>query len=112
MAKNDMDFNERLQTAAKAKAAMRDKAIANSPKNAPDYAERQAGRLAMSVAREKRKAEAAERKRAEAARIAEQKAEAARAAGRAAEEAKAAAEAEKNRAADELAALRAKQKAG
>ncbi|TAL03776.1 MAG: hypothetical protein EPO08_03255 [Rhodospirillaceae bacterium] len=111
MAKNEMDFNERLQTAAKARQAMLAKAAAISPKNSPDYAQRQAERLAVSVAREKRKAEAAARKLAEAARIAEEKAAAERAAQLAAEAERLAKEEELNRAANEARELKARQKA-
>jgi len=103
--KNLTDFNERLETAAKAKQALLEKMRANAPQNTPGFAERQAERIVLSDARDKRKAEAAERKRAEAAQKAEEAAAAALAAQRAAEE-------ELNRKANEALALKAQQKAG
>ena len=99
------DFNERLQAAAKAKQALLDKARALAPANDPAFAERQAERIVLSEARDKRKAEALERKQAEAAQKAAEAAAAELAARLAAEE-------ERNREANELAALKAKQKAG
>ena len=110
MNKSDVNHHERLQTAAKARQAMLAKAAALSPKNAPDYAERQAERLAISIARDQRKAEAAARKQAEAARIEAEKAAAALAAQLAAEAARVAQELEKARAAEERLALKAAQK--
>jgi hypothetical protein len=55
MAKHDVNFNERLQAASKARQATLKNAKANAPENAPDYAERQAARMAASIAREKRR---------------------------------------------------------
>ncbi len=103
--KNLTDFNERLETAAKAKQVLLEKMRANAPQNAPDFAERQAERIVLSDARDKRKAEAAERKRAEAAQKAAEAAAVALAAQQAAEE-------ELNRKANEALALKAQQKAG
>ncbi|MEQ1949725.1 MAG: DUF6481 family protein, partial [Bryobacteraceae bacterium] len=79
MAKDEAHFSERLQNAAKAKQALLAGARAKSPMNDPAFAERQAERVALSIARDKRKAESAERRRVEAARIAEEKAAAAEA---------------------------------
>jgi len=104
MAKDDNHFSERLQNAAKAKQALLARVRANAPMNDPGFAERQAERVALSVARDKRKAEAAERKRAEAIRVAEEKAAAA-------EAERVAADALLNQKANEAAALKAKQKA-
>ncbi len=106
------DFNERLQTAAKAKLAMHTRASAKAPSKSPDYLEQQAARVATSIAREQRKADAAERKLAEAKRIAEEKEAAAALAQLAAEAEKAAQEAELNRAKNDAIALKAAQKAG
>lgn len=74
MAKHDVNFNDRLQAAAKARQSTLAKAKANAPINTPGYAERQAKRAEASIAREKRKEEALVQKRVEAARIAEEKA--------------------------------------
>ena len=106
------DFNERLQNAAKAKLAMHARASAKAPTNSPDFGERQAERVAVSAAREQRKAESAERKLAEAARVAEEKAAAAALAQLALEAEKAAKEAELNKAKNDAIALKAAQKAG
>ena len=105
MAKNDYHFSDRLETAAKAKQELLAKALAKSPKNDPNFAARQAEKIVLSEARDKRKAEAAARKVAEAARIAEEKAAAALAAQQAEEEAR-------NAQANAAAALKAQQKAG
>ncbi len=110
MNKRDVDHNERLKTAAKARQAMLAKAAAISPKNAPDYEARQAERLAISVAREQRKAEAAARKAAEAQRIEEEKAAAALAAKIAAEAERVERELAAKRAAEEELLLKAVQK--
>jgi hypothetical protein len=104
MAKDDSHFSERLQNAAKAKQALLAAARAKSPLNDPGFADRQAERVALAAAREQRKAETAERKRIEAARIAEEKAIAA-------EAARVEAEALLNQKANEIAALKAQQKA-
>jgi hypothetical protein len=105
--KNDPNFNERLQTAAKAKQALLAKARALSPANDPGFAKQQAERVAIAEAREKRQEEAAVRKQAEAARKAEEKAAAARAAQEALEAEKAAKEAAANQKALDAIALKA-----
>lgn len=104
MAKNDYNFSDRLETAAKAKQELLAKALAKSPKNDPNFAVRQAEKVVLSEARDKRKAEAAARKLADAARIAEEKATAALAAKLAEEEAR-------NAVANAALALKAEQKA-
>lgn len=103
------DFNERLEHAAKAKLAMKTRALANTPNNSPGHAERQAERIAVSIAREGRQAEAEEQKRAKAARVAEEKATAAVLPADAEKDARGA---EANRAANDALALKAAQKAG
>ena len=67
-------FNDRLNAAAKAKRALLDKARANGPANDPDFAERQAARREVSIAREARTAERKTAKLAEKIRLAEEKA--------------------------------------
>ena len=104
MAKNDYHFSDRLETAAKAKQELLAKALAKSPKNDPNFAARQAEKIVLSEARDKRKAEAAERKVAESKRIAEEKAAAALAAQQAEDE-------ERNAVANAALALKAEQKA-
>jgi len=99
------DFNERLETATKAKQAMQARASAKAATNSVGYAERQAERVAAGIAREQRKAEAEVRKRAEVARLAEEKIAAAKAEA-------AAKELELNRALNDALALKAVQKAG
>jgi len=112
MPRNDQDFNERLQTAAKAKQALLAKARAIAAANAEGATERLAQRLAVSEAREVRRREREAAKAAQAQREAEARAAAALAAQQAAEAERAAQEAEKNKAAIELAELRTRQKAG
>ena len=111
MARHDPDFGERLQTARKAKQAQLAKARANAPSNLPGYAEKQAERVTIVAAREKRKSEAAARKLAEVARLAEEQAAAALAAQLALNAQKAALEADAARKAGEAIALKAEQKA-
>ncbi len=81
-------FNDRLNTAARAKRALLDKARANGPANDPDFADRQVARREVSIAREARTAERKTAKLAEKIRLAEEKAaeEAARAIALAAEQ--------------------------
>ncbi len=81
-------FDDRLNAAAKAKRALLDKARANGPANDPDFAERQAARREVSIAREARTAERKTAKLAENIRLAEEKTaeEAARAIALAAEQ--------------------------
>jgi uncharacterized protein DUF6481 len=95
--KNDDDFNERLSTAAKAKQALLEKFRARPKADDPAAAERQAARLATSLARDARIAERKAAREAEAARL---QAEAIR---QAAEDAARKATAEAERAAQELA---------
>src|ERR1700675_2158130 len=94
--KNDDDFNERLSTAAKAKQALLEKFRARPKADDPAAAERQAARLATSLARDARIAERKAAREAEAARL---QAEAIR---QAAEDAARKATAEAERAAHEL----------
>ena len=112
MAKNNPDFNERLQTAAKAKQAQLAKVRSIAPSNSPEFANRQAERVAVGIAREKRQEAAAARKVIEMQKIADEAAAAALVKAQAAE----ALEAERlellNRAANEALALKAKQKEG
>jgi len=77
MAKHDVNFNDRLQAAAKARQSTLAKAKANAPINTPGYAERQAKRAEASIAREKRKEKAQAQRLAEATRATEEKAAAA-----------------------------------
>ena len=67
--KNDDDFNERLGTAAKARQALLEKFRARPKPDDPAAVERQAARLAVSHAREARKAERKAAREAEAARL-------------------------------------------
>src|ERR1700704_4197802 len=67
--KNDDDFNERLSTAAKAKQALLEKFRARPKADDPAAAERQAARLATSLARDARIAERKTAREAEAARL-------------------------------------------
>jgi Family of unknown function (DUF6481) len=67
--KNDDDFNERLSTAAKAKQALLEKFRARPKADDPAAAERQAARLATSLARVARIAERKAAREAEAARL-------------------------------------------
>jgi hypothetical protein len=93
-------FNDRLDTAAKARAEQLAKARAKDPRNDPEFAVRQAARVQAAKEREQREAER------KAARIAEQQrlAEEAAAAERARIEAEKAAEEERKRKQLEMAA--------
>jgi hypothetical protein len=68
-AKNDDDFNERLSTAAKAKQALLEKFRARPKADDPAAAERNAARLAVSLARDARIAERKAAREAEVARL-------------------------------------------
>jgi Family of unknown function (DUF6481) len=103
-AKNDDDFNERLSTAAKAKQALLEKFRARPKADDPAAAERNAARLAVSLARDARIAERKATREAEAVRL---QAEAIR---QAAEDAARKVTAEAEQAAQEL-ALEAERKA-
>jgi Family of unknown function (DUF6481) len=67
--KNDDDFSERLTTAAKAKQALLEKFRARPKPDDPGAAERQAARLATSLARDTRTAERKAAREAEATRL-------------------------------------------
>ena len=83
------NFGDRLKAAAKAKQALLEKARAKAPANDPKFAERQAARREVSIAREAR---ASERKAAElAAKIREAEEQAAEQEAREAEAAEQAA---------------------
>ena len=84
---NDKKSNlaDRLGAAAKAKQALLARARAMSPANDPEFAERQAVRLAASLAREAREAERKAARLAERERLAAAKREAEAAARAAAE---------------------------
>ncbi len=104
-------FNDKLETAAKAKQAQLERARAKSPLNDPDFARRQAERKRQADEREARLAARAEEKAVEATRQAEQRVarEAARIeAEKLAEEVRLKARREE---ADRLVALAAEQKA-
>jgi hypothetical protein len=104
-------FNDKLETAAKAKQAQLERARAKSPLNDPDFARRQAERKRQAEEREARLAARTTEKAAKAQRDAEQRAarEAARLeAEKLAEEARLKARREE---ADRLVALAAEQKA-
>ena len=81
-------FTDRLETAAKAKQALLEKARQKDPANDPEFAARQAARVAAARDREEREIERRNAKLAEQARVkAEREAEAARKAAEAAAEA-------------------------
>jgi hypothetical protein len=81
-------FTDRLETAAKAKQALLEKARQKDPANDPEFAARQAARIAAAREREERETERRNAKLAEQARVkAEREAEAARKAAEAAAEA-------------------------
>jgi len=81
-------FTDRLETAAKAKQALLEKARQKDPANDPEFAARQAARIAAAREREERETERRNAKLAEHARVkAEREAEAARKAAEAAAEA-------------------------
>jgi hypothetical protein len=111
MPKNN-DFNDRLETAAKAKKALLERARANAPANSPAFAARQEERVKVSEAREQRLKEKAALKVVEEQRKADEKEAAALAALQAKEAVATAAEAERNQKAADAIALKAKQKAG
>ena len=69
-----IDFADRLSTAAKAKQALLEKARAKNPVNDPEFAARQAERIAASQAREARETERRAAKQAEREREAAEKA--------------------------------------
>ena len=76
--RNEVGFAERRDTAVKAKQALLERARAMAPTNDPAFAERQAQRQAVAVAREARTAERREAKAAGAAAKAAAEAEALR----------------------------------
>jgi len=83
-----LTFADRLETAAKAKQALLEKARQKDPSNDPEFAARQAARIEAAKIREARDAEKREAKAAEQARVkAEREAEAARKAAEAEAEA-------------------------
>ncbi|MBL6954858.1 MAG: hypothetical protein ISR50_19665 [Alphaproteobacteria bacterium] len=74
MKRHEPSLSDRLGGAAKARQAQLEKARANAPANNPKFAEKQAARLAISVARQARVAERKAAKLAEQARKAEEQA--------------------------------------
>jgi hypothetical protein len=81
-------FTDRLETAAKAKQALLEKARQKDPTKDPEFAARQEARLAAAHAREERETERRNARLAEQARVkAEREAEAARRAAESAAEA-------------------------
>ncbi len=74
MKKHEPSLADRLGVAAKARQAQLEKARAKTPSNDPKFAERQAARRAIAVAREARIAERKAAKLAEEARKAEEQA--------------------------------------
>lgn len=76
--RNEVGFAERRDTAAKAKQALIERARATAPTNDPAFAERQAQRREVAIAREARIAERRAAKAAEAAAKAAAEAEARR----------------------------------
>ena len=88
MKNQGLTFADRLETAAKAKQALLDKARQKDPANDPEFAARQAARIEAARVREERESERRHAKLAEQARVkAEREAEAARKAAEAAVEA-------------------------
>lgn len=71
---NEKSFSDRLSTAAKAREAMLARARAKSPLNDPEFAKRQAERVAREAARQARAAERQAAKQAEIERLAAEKA--------------------------------------
>ncbi len=65
MSDRQIDFADRLDVAAKAKQALLEKARAKDPTNDPEFAARQAERIAASQAREARESERRAAKQAE-----------------------------------------------
>jgi hypothetical protein len=113
MNNNDAGFRSRLETASSAKALQLAHFRAQmAHKDSPEFAQRQADRVAVGEARLIRQATAAARKKDEADRIQEQKAEAKRAEQMAEEDRLIAIELEKNQEKLAATALKAKQKAG
>jgi hypothetical protein len=83
-----LTFADRLETAAKAKQALLEKARQKDPSNDPEFAARQAARIEAARIREERETEKRNAKMAEQARVkAEREAEAARKAAEAQAEA-------------------------
>jgi hypothetical protein len=83
-----LTFADRLETAAKAKQALLEKARQKDPTNDPEFAARQAARIDAARIREERETEKRTAKMAEQARVkAEREAEAARKAAEAQAEA-------------------------
>jgi Family of unknown function (DUF6481) len=83
-----LTFADRLETAAKAKQALLEKARQKDPTNDPEFAARQAARIEAARIREERETEKRNAKMAEQARVkAEREAEAARKAAEAQAEA-------------------------
>ena len=88
MKNQGLTFADRLETAAKAKQALLEKARQKDPTNDPEFAARQAARIEAARIREERETEKRNAKLAEQARVkAEREAEAARKAAEAQAEA-------------------------
>ncbi len=88
MKNQGLTFADRLETAAKAKQALLDKARQKDPTNDPEFAARQAARIEAARLREERETERRNAKAAEQARVkAERETEAARKAAEAEAEA-------------------------
>ena len=88
MKNQGLTFADRLETAAKAKQALLEKARQKDPTNDPEFAARQAARIEAARIREERETEKRNAKMAEQARVkAEREAEAARKAAEAQAEA-------------------------
>ena len=88
MKNQGLTFADRLETAAKAKQALLEKARQKDPSNDPEFAARQAARIEAARIREERETEKRNAKMAEQARVkAEREAEAARKAAEAQAEA-------------------------
>ncbi len=88
MKNQGLTFADRLETAAKAKQALLEKARQKDPTNDPEFAARQAARIEAARLREERETEKRTAKLAEQAKVkAEREAEAARKAAEAAAEA-------------------------
>ena len=88
MKNQGLTFADRLETAAKAKQALLEKARQKDPSNDPEFAARQAARIEAAKLREERETERRSAKAAEQAKVkAEREAEAARKAAEAEAEA-------------------------
>ena len=88
MKNQGLTFADRLETAAKAKQALLEKARQKDPSNDPEFAARQAARIEAAKLREERETERRNAKAAEQAKVkAEREAEAARKAAEAEAEA-------------------------